>query len=485
MERRSRIVDLIGKYLDVIENSDPIKYTGRVIKVQGLLVESRGPQAVVGELCQILIPRLGTVAWAEVAGLRDETVQLMAYSGLEGIEVGCMVIATGELLSVPVSDKLLGRVLDSMGRPVDGKSDIASAVHYPAIATPPDALTRRRIKTRISSGVRSIDGLLPLGRGQRVGIFSGSGVGKSTLLGMMARNTNADVNVIALIGERGREVREFLENDLGEEGLSRSVVIVSTSDTPPLSRLRGAYVATAVAEYFRDRGLDVLLLFDSVTRFARAQREIGLAIGEPPTTRGYTPSVFDSLPKLLERSGTSSKGSITGVYTILVDGDDMDEPVADTVRGILDGHIVLTRKLAERSHYPAVDVLKSISRLSQAVTGPVTQKAMAAVRRLMATYDEAEDMINIGAYVKGTNPAIDESIAKRAAVESFLIQLVNEKAPISDTMKRLGEIAGLAIPAAELTAFAEPSHGVAPKKEETESLADIEESFDTVSGVDA
>jgi flagellum-specific ATP synthase len=478
-------VDLIGKYLDVIENSDPIKYTGRVIKVQGLLVESRGPQAVVGELCQILIPRLGTVAWAEVAGLRDETVQLMAYSGLEGIEVGCMVIATGELLSVPVSDKLLGRVLDSMGRPVDGKSDIASAVHYPAIATPPDALTRKRIKTRISSGVRSIDGLLPLGRGQRVGIFSGSGVGKSTLLGMMARNTNADVNVIALIGERGREVREFLENDLGEEGLSRSVVIVSTSDTPPLSRLRGAYVATAVAEYFRDRGLDVLLLFDSVTRFARAQREIGLAIGEPPTTRGYTPSVFDSLPKLLERSGTSSKGSITGVYTILVDGDDMDEPVADTVRGILDGHIVLTRKLAERSHYPAVDVLKSISRLSQAVTGPVTQKAMAAVRRLMATYDEAEDMINIGAYVKGTNPAIDESIAKRAAVESFLIQLVNEKAPISDTMKRLGEIAGLAIPAAELTAFAEPSHGVAPKKEETESLADIEESFDTVSGVDA
>jgi len=473
-------VDLIGKYLDVIENSDPIKYTGRVIKVQGLLVESRGPQAVVGELCQILIPRLGTVAWAEVAGLRDETVQLMAYSGLEGIEVGCTVVATGEMLSVPVSDKLLGRVLDSMGKPVDGKSDIASAVHYPAVATPPDALTRRRIKTRISSGVRSIDGLLPLGRGQRVGIFSGSGVGKSTLLGMMARNTNADVNVIALIGERGREVREFIENDLGEEGLARSVVIVSTSDTPPLSRLRGAYVATAVAEYFRDRGLDVLLLFDSVTRFARAQREIGLAIGEPPTTRGYTPSVFDSLPKLLERSGTSSKGSITGVYTILVDGDDMDEPVADTVRGILDGHVVLTRKLAERSHYPAVDVLKSISRLSQAVTGPVTQKAMNAVRRLMATYDEAEDMINIGAYVKGTNPAIDESIAKRGAIESFLIQAVDEKAPLSDTIKRLGEIAGLAIPAAELTAFAEPSHGVAPKKIELADSAD--ETPDTVTG---
>lgn len=451
-------MDLIGKYLDVVDRSDPIKYTGKVVKVQGLLVESRGPQAVVGELCQILIPRLGTVAWAEVAGLRGETVQLMSYSGLDGIEVGCTVIASGEMLRVPVSGKLLGRVLDSMGKPTDGKGDIASPDYYPTVAIPPDAMKRRRIITRISSGVRSIDGLLPLGRGQRIGIFSGSGVGKSTLLGMMARNTNADINVIALIGERGREVREFIENDLGEEGLARSVVIVSTSDTPPLARLRGAYVATAVAEYFRDLGNDVLLLFDSVTRFARAQREIGLAIGEPPTTRGYTPSVFDSLPKLLERSGTSQKGSITGVYTILVDGDDMDEPVADTVRGILDGHVVLTRKLAERYHYPAVDVLKSISRLSQAVTGPLTQKAMGAVRRLMATYEEAEDMINIGAYVKGTNPGIDEAIGKHQAIEDFLMQLVGEKAPIADTIKRLGEIAGLTIPQSELTAFAEPDH---------------------------
>ncbi len=457
-------MELIAKYLDAVERSDPIKSTGRVVKVQGLLVESRGPQAVVGELCQILIPRLGKVAWAEVAGLRGETVQLMSYSGLDGIEVGCSVIATGEMLRVPVSDKLLGRVLDSMGRPSDGKGDIASPDFYPAVAIPPDAMTRKRIKTRIGSGVRSIDGLLPLGRGQRIGIFAGSGVGKSTLLGMMARNTNADVNVIALIGERGREVREFIENDLGPEGLARSVLIVSTSDTPPLARLRGAYVATAVAEYFRDRGLDVLLLFDSVTRFARAQREIGLAIGEPPTTRGYTPSVFDSMPKLLERSGTSDKGSITGVYTILVDGDDMDEPIADTVRGILDGHVVLSRKLAERYHYPAVDVLKSISRLSQAVTGPITQKAMGVVRRLMATYDEAEDMINIGAYVKGTNPAIDEAIAKRAAIEEFLIQGVAEKAPIADTIKRLGDIAGLSVPASELTDFAEPARPIAPPR---------------------
>lgn len=467
-------MDLIAKYLDAVERSDPIKYTGRVVKVQGLLVESRGPQAVVGELCQILIPRLGKVAWAEVAGLRGETVQLMSYSGLDGIEVGCSVIATGEMLRVPVSDKLLGRVLDSMGRPSDGKGDIASPDFYPAVAAPPDAMTRKRIRKRISSGVRSIDGLLPLGRGQRIGIFAGSGVGKSTLLGMMARNTNADVNVIALIGERGREVREFIENDLGPEGLARSVLIVSTSDTPPLARLRGAYVATAVAEYFRDRGLDVLLLFDSVTRFARAQREIGLAIGEPPTTRGYTPSVFDSMPKLLERSGTSDKGSVTGVYTILVDGDDMDEPIADTVRGILDGHVVLSRKLAERYHYPAVDVLKSISRLSQAVTGPITQKAMGVVRRLMSTYDEAEDMINIGAYVKGTNPAIDEAIAKRAAIEEFLIQGVAEKAPISDTIKRLGDIAGLAIPASELTDFAEPARSVTASAPPAEGdIADV------------
>ncbi|MDX9957474.1 MAG: FliI/YscN family ATPase [Spirochaetia bacterium] len=446
-------MDLIGKYLDAVERADPIKYTGRVVRVQGLLVESRGPQAVVGELCQILIPRLDKVAWAEVAGLRGDTVQLMAYSSLDGIEIGCVVVATGDMLQVPVSDKLLGRTLDSMGRPADGKGEISSPSFYPAVAVPPDALTRRRIKARIATGVRAFDGLLPLGRGQRIGIFAGSGVGKSTLLGMIARNTNADVNVIALIGERGREVREFLENDLGEEGLARSVIIVSTSDTPPLARLRGAYVATAVAEYFRDQGKDVMLLFDSVTRFARAQREIGLAIGEPPATRGYTPSVFDSLPKLLERSGTSDKGSITGVYTILVDGDDMDEPIADTVRGILDGHVVLTRRLAERYHYPAIDILKSISRLSQAVTGPVTQKAMGMIRRLIATYEESEDMINIGAYVKGSNPAIDEAISKHQAIEEFLIQAIEEQSTTVETLRRLGEIAGLSIPSAEIGAY--------------------------------
>jgi flagellum-specific ATP synthase len=449
----------LAKYLAAVERTDPIKYVGRVTKVLGLLVESRGPQAVIGEVCQIIVPRLGKACYAEVVGLREDAVQLMSYDGLEGIEVGCQVIASGEMLQVPVSDRLLGRVLDSMGRPTDGKGDIASPDFYPAVAKPPDALTRKRITRRVVTGVRAIDGLIPLGRGQRIGIFAGSGVGKSTLLGMIARNTDADVNVIALIGERGREVREFIENDLGEEGLKRSVVIVSTSDTPPLARLRGAYVASAVAEYFRDQGKDVMLLFDSVTRFARAQREIGLATGEPPATRGYTPSVFDSMPKLLERSGTSEKGSITGIYTILVDGDDMDEPISDTVRGILDGHIVLARKLAQRYHYPAVDVLKSVSRLVGSVTGAVTQKVMGYVRKVMAVYEENEDMITIGAYVKGSNPGVDEAIAKHEAVQDFLVQAVQERAPIGETIKRLSGIAGIEVPPAEISAYAAEAVG--------------------------
>ncbi|MEI6387235.1 MAG: FliI/YscN family ATPase [Spirochaetota bacterium] len=445
-----RTTKTFTKYLAAVERTDPIKYVGRVTKVLGLLVEARGPSAVIGEVCQILSPRTGTSSFAEVVGLREDAVQLMSYEALEGIEVGCPVVATGEQLHIPVSDRLLGRVLDSMGRPVDGKGDISSELFYPAVAKPPNALTRKRITRRVVTGVRSIDGLVPLGRGQRMGIFAGSGVGKSTLLGMIARNTDADVNVIALIGERGREVREFLENDLGPEGLARSVVIVSTSDTPPLARLRGAYVASAVAEYFRDQGKDVMLLFDSVTRFARAQREIGLAAGEPPTTRGYTPSVFDSMPKLLERSGTSEKGSITGIYTILVDGDDMDEPVADTVRGILDGHIVLDRKLAERYHYPAIDALKSVSRLTGAVTGPATRKVMGYVRKQLAVYSENEDMITIGAYVKGSNAEVDEAIDRRPGVLDFLTQDIEDRAPIADTLRKLSGIAGMEIPPEEI-----------------------------------
>jgi len=434
---------VFDKYTAVLKRIDPIKYTGTVEKVQGLLIESQGPVAVVGELCQIVVPKAGRVVWAEVVGLRGKTVQLMTYDEMEGIEVGCIVIATGETLAVPVSDKLLGRVLDAMGRPMDGKGDVGSPEWQAVFGMPPDVLRRKRITERISTGVRSIDGLLTIGKGQRVGIFSGSGVGKSTLLGMIARNTTADVSVIALIGERGREVREFIENDLGEEGLARSVLVVASSNKPPLSRIRGAYVATSIADYFREQGKDVALMFDSVTRFARAGREIGLAIGEPPANRGFTPSVFSELPKLLERAGTSDKGTVTGFYTILVEGDDMDEPVSDAVRGILDGHIVLSRRLAGRNHYPAVDILGSVSRLAPKINSPEVEKAGGMIKRMLAVYAEAEDLINVGAYVKGSNPEIDRALEKLPAINDFLVQGIMETAEMSETVKRLGEIAEL------------------------------------------
>ncbi|MDR1240004.1 MAG: FliI/YscN family ATPase [Treponema sp.] len=441
---------LFDKYLETTERVDPIKCVGRIFRVQGLLIESRGPQAVIGEICRIEAPKGRGMIRAEVVGLRDEVVQLMAYEETDGIEVGNRVIASGSRLEIPVSKKLLGRVLNAFGEPADNRGDIESPLMYPAMALPPDPLRRKRVTRRVSTGVRAIDGLLAVGRGQRLGIFAGSGVGKSTLLGMIARNTNADVNVVALIGERGREVNDFIEKDLGPEGLARSVLVVSPSSAPPLARLRGAYVATAVAEYFRDQGLDVMLLFDSVTRFARAQREIGLATGEPPATRGYTPSMFDSMPKLLERSGTSSRGSITGFYTILVDGDDLDEPVSDTVRGILDGHIVLSRALAQRNHYPAIDVLGSISRLAPAVSGSLSFKAAGIIRRHMAVYAEAEDLINVGAYHSGSNPSIDEAIAKHQRIEDFLIQDMEEKTSLAETLAGVGEISGLPIPEEEL-----------------------------------
>ncbi|MDR2552465.1 MAG: FliI/YscN family ATPase [Treponema sp.] len=453
---------IIGKYLETASQVDPIKCGGRVVKVQGLLIESRGPQAIIGEQCRIEAPKGEGIIHAEVVGLREDTVQLMAYDDTGGIEVGCRVIASGQRLEIPVSEQLLGRVLDCMGRPLDGKGGIASPLRYSAAALPPDPLTRQRITRRIVTGVRAIDGLLSVGRGQRLGIFAGSGVGKSTLLGMIARNTNAGVNVVALIGERGREVNDFIANDLGSGGMTKTVVVVSPSNSPPLARLRGAYTATAVAEYFRDQGMDVMLLFDSVTRYARAQREIGLAIGEPPATRGYTPSVFDSMPKLLERCGASDRGTITGFYTILVDGDDMDEPVSDTVRGILDGHIVLSRRLAESYHYPAVDVLGSISRLAPAVSGPVTRKAAGYIRHLMAVYNEAEDLINVGAYRQGSNPAIDEAIAKKAAIDAFLIQAVDERSSIGDTCRLMGEIAGMEIPPEETLPYRKGPRDGAP-----------------------
>ena len=438
---------IFTKYMERVEQTETVHYIGSVIRVRGMLVESRGPQAVIGEICKIAIPSAGTHVLAEVVGLYDTTVQLMAYGDTKGIEIGCTVTASGSVLQVAVGRQLLGRVLDAVGKAYDKKGEIAASTFYPAIASPPDPLDRTPVNKRIVTGVRAIDSLLAVGKGQRLGIFSGSGVGKSTLLGMIARNTNADVNVIALIGERGREVVDFLQRDLGEDGLKRSVVVVATSDQSPIARLRGAYTATAVAEYFRDQGKDVMLMFDSVTRFARAQREIGLAIGEPPAQRGYTPSVFETLPKLLERSGTSQRGSITGFYTVLVDGDDMDEPVSDTVRGILDGHIVLNRKLAQAYHFPAIDVLASISRLSKRVTGPQTQKAVAAIRRSMAAYAQSEDMITVGAYQKGSNA--EAAIELHPAIENFLMQEEAEKTTIEKTLTDFGKLAGIEIPADE------------------------------------
>ena len=438
-------MQLFEKYFNVLDQLDSIKCTGTVTKVQGVIIESEGPVAAVGEVCKILIERGNREVSAEVVALKGDTVQLMPYDEMHGIELGCKVVATGSMLDVHVSDDMLGRVLDGMGKPIDDKGPIPCCKVYPAMNLPPDSMKRKMIKERLVTGVRAIDGMTPVGRGQRLGIFSGSGVGKSTLLSMIARNTNADINVIALIGERGREVREFIENDLGEEGLKRSVVIVSTSDTPALARVRGAFVATAVAEYFRDQGKDIMLLFDSVTRFAMSQREIGLAIGEPPATKGYTPSVFTLLPKLLERSGTSEVGSITGIYTVLVEGGDMDDPVADTVRGILDGHIVLSRKMAEKYHYPAIDVLSSISRLEPSITNPGTRKGFGNIRRMLALYTEKEDLINIGAYVKGSNDGIDEAIDKIGDINSFLQQGTHEKAELDSTLQKAGDISGVDI----------------------------------------
>lgn len=445
-------MSLFDKYVVTVERTEPQKFYGRVSRVQGLMIESEGPQAILGELCQIELPAQKRWVMAEVVGLHGRIVQLMPFEEVDGLEIGSKVKAMGETLQVPVSDKLLGRVLDGLGRPIDGLGDVGSSVFYPAVCNPPDALNRQRITRKIATGVRSIDALVPLGKGQRLGIFAGSGVGKSTLMGMIAKNTTADVNVVALIGERGREVREFIDNELGPEGLARSVIIVSTSNTPALARLRGAYVATAVAEYFRDQGKDVMLLFDSVTRFAYAQREIGLAVGEPPARQGYTPSVFSLLPKLLERAGTGPTGTITGLYTILVDGDDMDDPIADTVRGILDGHVVLSRRLADQAHYPAVDVLRSVSRLATKITSPTAREAFTILRRHLAVYTQAEDLINAGAYAPGSNPEIDLAIKKYAEIRQFLIQGVEERAPWLETLKRAAQIAGIALSDGDLQA---------------------------------
>ncbi len=414
------MIDL-KKYQDKLQLKDYIEYIGKVSKVVGLTIESDGPQASIGDLCNVHVLK-GESIKAEVVGFKDDKVLLMPLGEMTGISPGSTVSTSGEILNVAVGPELIGRVLDGLGRPMDGKGPINTKIGYPTANKPPNPMARKRISEPLPLGVRAIDGLLTVGKGQRVGIFAGSGVGKSTLMGMIARNTKADINVIALIGERGREVREFIEKDLSEEGLARSVVVVATSDQPALVRLKGALVATAIAEYFRDEGKDVLLLMDSLTRYAMAQREVGLSIGEPPVSRGYTPSVFSVFPKLLERAGTDEEGSITGLYTVLVDGDDLTEPVTDTARGILDGHIVLSRALANKNHYPAIDVLASVSRVMSDIIDKEHKKCASDIKKTMAIYKESEDMINIGAYSKGSSEKIDYAIKYNDAITDFLQQ---------------------------------------------------------------
>ena len=416
---------------------------GKVVKIVGLTIESVGPDAKLNDLCRIIIDKNnGTSILAEVVGFRDKRLLLMPYESVEGIGVGCIVENTGHPLSVLVGDELLGHTVDGVGRPTDlSEFEELNLKHeYPVEAAPPDPMSRKIIDEVLPLGVKAVDALITIGKGQRIGIFAGSGVGKSTLLGMFARNTKADINVIALVGERGREVREFVERDLGEEGMKRSIVVVATSDKPALIRSKAAKTATAIAEYFRDQGKDVLLMMDSLTRFSMAQREIGLASGEPPVTRGYPPSVYSEMPKLLERAGNSGVGSITGLYTVLVDGDDFNEPITDTARSILDGHIMLSRKLGHKNHYPAIDVLQSISRVMSSIATKEHKALAGKLKNVMATYNEAEDLINIGAYKNGSNPDIDYAIRKIRDVNAFLRQDTDEKFLFEEEIALLGDL---------------------------------------------
>lgn len=427
------------KYLQAC-NLSYYKKMGKVMNVVGLTIESAGPDAKMGDLCRIYKEgRSGEYILAEVVGFKNKHTLLMPYEATDRIGGGCIVENEGMPLSVPVGEELLGKTLDGLGRIADGEP-LHCLNSYPIEASAPDPMKREIIDTILPLGVKAVDGLITVGKGQRIGIFAGSGVGKSTLMGMFARNTRADINVIALIGERGREVREFIERDLGTEGMRRSVVVVATSDKPALERKKAAMTATAIAEYFRDKGKDVLLMMDSLTRFSMAQREIGLASGEPPVTRGYPPSVYSEMPKLLERAGRNETGSITGLYTVLVDGDDFNEPITDTARSILDGHIMLNRKLAHKNHYPAIDVLQSISRCMSQIAEPEHKQAAGRLKNILATYNDAEDLINIGAYKKGSNPGIDYAIEKIQAVNEFLMQETDEKIPFEEEIQRLIQI---------------------------------------------
>jgi flagellum-specific ATP synthase len=431
----------LSEYRHKISHVNPIQVFGKVTEIIGLIVEAKGPAATLGEVCQISHGHEHVNA--EVVGFRKGSVLMMPLDSSQGLSPGCRVTSMGTQATVHVGEALLGRVLNGLGKPIDDKPPVKCRDMYPLYASPLNPLSRARIKKPLDFGIRAINSLLTCGKGQRMGIFAGSGVGKSVLLGQIAKYSRADVNVIGLIGERGREVREFLEKNLGSEGMARSVVIVATSDTHPLVRMRAAYTATAIAEYFRDKGRDVLLMVDSLTRFAMAQREVGLSVGEPPTTKGYTPSVFSLLPKLLERTGTlEGSGSITGLYTILVEGDDFNEPVSDTARSILDGHIMLTRDLADKGHFPAIDVLKSISRVMPDIVDKELVEAARFVQQILSVYRKAEDLINIGAYVSGSNPEIDYAINMIGKVNAFLKQGMDQYVGIEDSQRELLRLFG-------------------------------------------
>lgn len=431
----------LHKYYQLLNRIDPIQIYGKVMKIVGLVVEAEGPVTNLGCVCDIYDKKGNRKTRAEVLGFRDNRVLLMPLEEIRGISPGCRVIAREDSAYMPVGMGMLGRIVDGLGNPIDGKGPITPEAEYPLYATPMNPLARRRITEPLDLGIRAINGLLTVGRGQRMGIFSGSGVGKSILLGMIARHTEADCNVIALIGERGREVNEFIQKELGPKGLQKSIVVVATSDHLPLIRMRGAFVATAIAEYLRDKGLNVNLMMDSVTRFATAQREIGLALGEPPASKGYTPSVFTLLPRLLERTGAfEGRGSITGLYTVLVEGDDFNEPIADAVRSTLDGHVVLTRELAMQNHYPAIDILKSVSRVMDDIMDDSHLQLSNRIKKSMATYRRNEDLINIGAYTAGSSPDIDDAIEKHAAINTYLIQAVDKRSSLAESRQGLEEI---------------------------------------------
>lgn len=427
-----------ARYHRILGQLNPIRIHGKVTEIIGLVVEGNGPASSIGELCGIFPSGSAQHVTAEVVGFKKGKVLLMPLQTIQGLSPGCKIVSLGRKAGVNVGKGLLGRVIDGLGNPIDNKGPLECESEYPIYADPINPLARGRIAEPVDLGIRALNGILSCGKGQRMGIFAGSGVGKSILLGMVARNTDADVNVIGLIGERGREVREFLEKNLGREGLARSVVVVAGSDMHPLIRMRAAYVATSISEYFRDLGKNVLLMVDSLTRFAMAQREIGLSVGEPPAAKGYTPSVFSLLPKLLERSGIMEQGgSITGLYTILVEGDDFNEPIADAARSILDGHVVLTRELAGKNHYPAIDVLHSISRVMIDIVDEEHRQMARKIVQILATYKKAEDLINIGAYVKGSNPEIDYAISMIDRVNGFLRQDIHEKIDFPQTIRQM------------------------------------------------